>query len=330
MDNVRKVDSISPDPTVMSEAAEIVKRGGTVAFPTETVYGLGANALDDAACKKIFVAKGRQQDNPIIVHLSDFEQLEYVTQGLPHGVREKFERIWPGPLTVVLEKKNVGEIPTAGLGTVAVRMPAHRVAQELIKKSGKPLAAPSANKSGRPSPLTATEVYEDLDGRVDLILDGGIATFGVESTVILFKGDEIIVLRPGAFSVEEIRGIFRMKVKISGDTPETPISPGMKYRHYAPEKELYLVRDEETAKVECKKRNALFIGSSETAKRMDSESIILGSKSDLYEVAKNLFPSFRQLDRSRFSTGIIEEFDERGIGLAIMNRIRKATGGRVL
>lgn len=330
MDNVRKVDPVSPDSTVINEAAEILKKGGTVAFPTETVYGLGANALDDNACNKIFMVKGRQQDNPIIVHLTDFEQLEYVTQGLPRGTREKFERIWPGPLTVVLEKKNVGEIPTAGLGTVAVRMPAHRVAQELIRKSGKPIAAPSANKSGRPSPLTAAEVYEDLDGRVDMIIDGGIATFGVESTVIMFKGDEIIVLRPGAFSVEEIKGIFGMKVRISGESAETPVSPGMKYRHYAPEKELYLARDEETAIVECKKRNALFIGSSETAGMVDSESIILGSKRDLYEIAKNLFPSFRKLDRSEYPAGIIEGFDERGIGLAIMNRIRRATGGRVL
>ncbi len=330
MDNVRKVDPVSPDSTVINEAAEILKKGGTVAFPTETVYGLGANALDDTACKKIFMVKGRQQDNPIIVHLTDFEQLDYVTQGLPRGTREKFERIWPGPLTVVLEKKNVGEIPTAGLGTVAVRMPAHRVAQELIRKSGKPIAAPSANKSGRPSPLTAAEVYEDLDGRVDMIIDGGIATFGVESTVIMFKGDGIIVLRPGAFSVEEIKGIFGMKVMISGESAETPVSPGMKYRHYAPEKELYLARDEETAIVECKRRNALFIGSSETAGMVDSESIILGSKRDLYEIAKNLFPSFRKLDHSEYPAGIIEGFDERGIGLAIMNRIRRATGGRVL
>ena len=246
MENIRRIDPISPDRERIREAAEIIRRGGTVAFPTETVYGLGANALDDEACKKIFSIKGRQQDNPIIVHINDFEQLESVAQGLRGKIREGFERVWPGPLTVVLEKKNVGIVPTAGLDTIAVRMPAHRIPQELIRESGRPIAAPSANKSGRPSPVFASEVFEDLGTKVSLILDGGPAYFGVESTVVIFKDGEIMILRPGAFSAEDLKEIFKMKVKISGVSSDTPISPGMKYRHYAPEKELYLGISEET------------------------------------------------------------------------------------
>ena len=330
MENVRKVDPVNPDIKVMDEAAAIIAGRGTVAFPTETVYGLGANALDDEACRKIFRIKGRQQDNPIIVHISDFEQLDFVSQGLPGKIREAFEIVWPGPLTVVLDKKNVGSVPTAGLDSVAVRMPAHRVPQELIRRSGYPIAAPSANKSGRPSPVYASEVVEDLGKKVDMILDGGPASFGVESTVIIFRKDEAVILRPGAFSAEDIKKIFNIKVSISSDVPDAPVSPGMKYRHYAPEKELVLGMDEERIIEECKSGNVLFIGSSELAKKVNSDSVILGSRGDLYEVARNLFPSFRELDRSKYTKGIIEGFDERGIGLAIMNRIRKATGGKVI
>ena len=328
MDNVRRLDPVAPDAEIIAKAARIIKRGGTVAFPTETVYGLGANALDDQACKEIFVAKGRQQDNPIIVHVSDFEQIENVTCGLPEKTKEVFERVWPGPLSVVLKKKNIGEVPTAGLGTVAIRMPAHRIPLELIRKSGVPIAAPSANKSGSPSPVYAQEVIEDLGDKVDLILDGGPSYFGVESTVIMFKGEEIILLRPGAFSAEDLKRIFGVKVKFSGQTSGVPISPGMKYRHYAPEKELVLARTEEKILEICKKGNVLFIGSSEMARKVNSDSIVLGSKDDLFEVARNLFPSFRKLDKSPYSMGLIEGFEEKGIGLAIMNRIVKATSGR--
>ncbi|MGC8561855.1 MAG: L-threonylcarbamoyladenylate synthase [Thermoplasmata archaeon] len=330
MDNVRKVDPVNPDTDIINEAANIIVKGGTVAFPTETVYGLGANALDDEACRKIFKIKGREQDNPIIVHISDFDQLDYVSQGLSGRIREAFEIVWPGPLTVVLAKKNIGSVPTAGLDSVAIRMPAHRIPQELIKRSGFPIAAPSANKSGRPSPVFASEVAEDLDNKVDMILDGGPASFGVESTVILFRNDEVVILRPGAFSAEDIKRLFNLKVSISGEVPDAPISPGMKYRHYAPEKELVLGLDEDKIIKECEAGDVLFIGSSEMAKRVNSESIMLGSRKDLYEVARNLFPSFRELDRSKYPKGIIEGFEEKGIGLAIMNRIRKATGGKVI
>ncbi len=330
MENLHKVDPVRPSPRIMEKAAAIIKGGGTVAFPTETVYGLGANALDDEACSSIFRIKGRQQDNPIIVHIHDFDQLDFVTKGFSGKIREKFESIWPGPLTVILPKGNVGTVPTAGLDTVAVRMPAHRVPQELIRRSESPIAAPSANRSGRPSPVHASEVVDDLDGKVDMILDGGPATFGVESTVVAFREEEVIILRPGAFSAEDLKEIFKFKVTVAGGSPETPISPGMKYRHYAPEKDLYLATSEEKLEEFTRNGDVLFIGSAETARKMNCESVVLGSKEDLYEVARNLFPSFRKLDRSPYKAGVIERFDERGIGLAIMNRIYKATGGKIV
>jgi L-threonylcarbamoyladenylate synthase len=330
MENIRKADPVIPSPEVIREGAAVILRGGTVAFPTETVYGLGANALDDDACREIFRVKGRQQDNPIIVHISDFEQLDYVSKGLPDDLKQTFERVWPGPLSVVLEKRNLGIVPTAGLNTVAVRMPAHRIPLELIKASGRPIAAPSANKSGSPSPVYASEVFEDLGNKVDLIIDGGPSYFGVESTVIMFRDGEIVLLRPGAFSAEDLREIFKLRVRVAGESPKTPVSPGMKYRHYAPEKDLVLGRTEEKIISACESGKVLFIGSSETASKLNSESIILGSKNDLYEVARNLFPSFRKLDKSKYSVGVIEGFEEKGIGLAIMNRIYKATSGREL
>jgi len=325
---VINVDPLNPDPVAIGEAAEVILRGGTVAFPTETVYGIGANALDDDACRRIYLAKGRQQDNPIIVHISDLKQLEEISYGLPRGTEEKFMKIWPGPLTVILKKRNIGNVPTAGLGTVAVRMPAHPVPLSLIERSGIPIAAPSANKSGRPSPVIASEVIEDIGENVDLILDGGPSFFGVESTVIMFRDDDIVILRPGAFTAEDLRGIFRMKIVVSSSTDGSPISPGMKYRHYAPEKELILGLSFESIERMCSEKGTVFIGSEETARMLNCPSIILGSRKDLYGIAKNLFTSFRKLDRSDYRRGVIEGFEERGIGLAIMNRIRKATGGK--
>lgn len=330
MDNVRSLDSVNPEKSVIEEAAGVLRRGGLVAFPTETVYGLGADALNDAACEKIFEAKGRQLDNPMIVHVNTFEQLEYVTDGIEPHIREKLEIVWPGPLTLVLRRGNIGRVPTAGLETVAVRMPAHRVPQELIKESGRPIAAPSANRSGSPSPVYAHEVLEDLGNKVDLILDGGASYFGVESTVIVYRGDDIVILRPGAFSPEDLKRIFNTKIRVTTEASGVPISPGMKYRHYAPEKDLILGRSDEKIIRACEKGDVLFIGSKELAAKVNTDSIVLGSRENLYEIARNLFSSFRKLDKSEYSSGIIEEFEGKGIGLAIMNRIVKATGGREL
>ncbi len=329
MNNVVKVDPLNPDRDVIERAAKIIKNGGLVAFPTETVYGLGANAKSDEASSRIYIAKGRPSDNPLIVHISSFEQLYDVSNKVPDMIAEKLQTIWPGPLTVVLPKGNIGNVATGGLDTVAVRMPAHKVPLELISKSGLPIAAPSANKSGKPSPVFASEVKEDLDDRVEMIIDGGPAFFGVESTVIMLKGDEIIILRPGAFSSEDIGKIFGMKVIVSSNLEGAPRAPGMKYRHYAPSKKMFLADSSESIKEKCVEGgNFVVLCSYELSKEINCPTIVLGSHGDLYEVARNLFPSFRKLDRSAYEYGIIEPFEEKGIGLAIMNRIKKAAEGK--
>ncbi|MGC8547162.1 MAG: L-threonylcarbamoyladenylate synthase [Thermoplasmata archaeon] len=329
MNNVVKVNPLNPDKDVMERAANIIKRGGLVAFPTETVYGLGANAKSDDSCSKIYIAKGRPSDNPLIVHISSMEQLYDVASRVPDFITEKLHTIWPGPLTVVLPKGNIGKVATGGLDTVAVRMPAHKVPLDLIRRSGLPIAAPSANRSGKPSPVYASEVREDLDERVDMIIDGGPAFFGVESTVIMFKEKEILILRPGAFSAEDIREIFGMKVTVSSNLEGAPRAPGMKYRHYAPSKKMFLADSEEYIQQKCRERgNFVVLCSYELSRKIDCPTILLGSRKDLYEVARNLFPSFRKLDKSEYEYGIIEPFEEKGIGLAIMNRIKKATEGK--
>ncbi len=328
VNNLRKTDPINPSEKVLDEASGIIRKGGIVAFPTETVYGLGADATNDSACLRIFEAKGRQSDNPLIVHISDFDQLSEISGGVSHAVLQRLEQVWPGPLTIVLPNRKAGKVATVGLGTVAVRMPAHKIPLEIIRRSGKPIAAPSANKSGRPSPVTAREVVEDLGDKADLVIDGGKSFFGVESTVIQIRPDDILILRPGAFNAEDVKKLFQMKVRISGMQSDSPISPGMKYRHYAPSKKLILAPDENYILEKCESGgNFAVLGSKELAAKLNCETIVLGSRNDLYEVARNLFPSFRMLDRGKFEYGIIEPFEERGIGLAIMNRIRKASEG---
>jgi len=329
MNNVVKVDPLNPDKDVMERAANIIKQGGLVAFPTETVYGLGANAKNDNSCSKIYIAKGRPSDNPLIVHISSMEQLYDVSSRVPDFIAEKLKTIWPGPLTVILPKGDIGNVATGGLDTVAVRMPAHKIPLDLIRKSGLPIAAPSANRSGKPSPVYASDVREDLDDRVDMIIDGGPAFFGVESTVIMFREEDIVILRPGAFSAEDIKKIFGMKVTVSSNLEGAPRAPGMKYRHYAPAKKMFLADSKEYIQQKCRERgNFVVLCSYELSKEIDCPTIVLGSRKDLYEVARNLFPSFRKLDKSVYEYGIIESFEERGIGLAIMNRIRKATDGK--
>ncbi len=331
MNNVVKINPINPEKEIIEKAADIIKSGGLVAFPTETVYGLGADAKNDESCRKIYLAKGRPSDNPLIVHISNMEQLYDVASNIPENITNIMNKIWPGPLTVVLPKGKVGNVATGGLDTVAVRMPAHKVPLNLIEKSKLPVAAPSANRSGRPSPVFSSEVKEDLNDNVDLILDGGPTFFGVESTVIMIREEEkeIVILRPGAFTEEEIRIIFGMKVIVSSGQSDIPRAPGMKYRHYAPSKKLYLAESEKAIMEECEKgNNFVVLCSQELSRKIDCPTIVLGSKNDLYEIARNLFPSFRKLDRSKYDYGIIEPFEERGIGLAIMNRIKKAALGK--
>ncbi|MDE1810996.1 MAG: threonylcarbamoyl-AMP synthase [Candidatus Micrarchaeota archaeon] len=332
MTRILRVNPLNPSVDAIHEAARAIIDGGTVAFPTETVYGLGASAFNPAAVRKVFEIKGRPSDNPAIVHIASIEQLNDVAAPVSDELLSKFKILWPGPITFVL--KGNGKLPkevTGGLDTVSVRMPAHTVALRLIEAAGVPIAAPSANISGRPSSTLASHVIADMDGKVDFILDGGNTIFGLESTIIDLTKERPRLLRPGAYTVEELSKYFEeldtSDIIISAN--EAPPSPGLKYKHYAPEKRLVVARDAELmveAADALRGKKILFICSDETAKLLPSGSmrLAIGSRSDLYRIAQNLFDSLRKIDRSDAEIAVIEPFPERGIGLAVMNRMRKA------
>ncbi len=336
-----KVDPIKPDMSSIALAGDIIREGGTVAFPTETVYGLGANAFSEEAASRIFEAKGRPKDNPLIVHLKGPDQLRMVSV-VDDRVMRIAMKVWPGPVTFVLPK--AGELPssvTAGLATVAVRVPAHPVALALIDLSGTLIAAPSANLAGKPSPTTAQHVIEDLNGRVDAIIDAGETFFGVESTIVNLTVDPPVLLRPGALGIEELEPIVGRIIvpeEAQGYSESmVAIAPGMKYRHYAPTKKVVLVgRSENYLRVlkkstECGRPAAICSEEIEPeVERMGIKSIIIGRESDLYTVARGLFSSLRKLDEIDADFGIAQPFSENGIGLAIMNRLRKASGHNIV
>lgn len=339
MTEIIKINPLYPEIEKIKKAAEIIRRGGTVVFPTETVYGLGANAFDPEAVKKIFVAKNRPMDNPLIVHIADINQLYEVASDIPEKILNISKIVWPGPLTFVLKKSpKIPKETTGGLDTVAVRMPAHPIALELIKESQVPIAAPSANLATRPSPTKAEHVIEDLNGKVDMIIDGGETFFGVESTVINVTVDPPQLLRPGPFSVEELERLFG-KINVPEQARgtgefEIALSPGMKYKHYAPNKKLLVVEnrnklDKIIEELESKGYKIALLCSKEVCQKFKDkklEIIELGSETNLYEIAKNLFDAFRKLDKLNVDLGVIHSFSEKGIGLAIMNRMRKASG----
>jgi len=339
MANILKINPLKPQQKLIKVAARAIKRGGTVIFPTETVYGLGANAYNAEAALKVFKAKGRPADNPLIVHIADFNQLDDVAIDIPEAIKSKLHIVWPGPLTFVLKKKE--SIPyevTGGLETVAVRMPAHPIALSLIKASGVPIAAPSANRATRPSPTKAEHIIEEMKDRVDVIIDGGKTFFGVESTIIEATHKPFTLLRPGPFTLEELRKMFG-KIVVSGyakgkHEAKVAVAPVMKYKHYAPNKQLVLANSKQVLKkaVEyCSKKgtSVAVICSEEMKNEMKQNGIVvfsLGSEKNLYEIASNLFDSFLKIEKSEAKFGIIQPFPQKGIGLAIMNRIRKATG----
>ncbi len=338
MTETLRVNPINPEPEKIARAAEVILKGGTVAFPTETVYGIGANAFDESACAGIFKAKGRPSDNPLIVHISKAGQLKDVADGIDQELREAVKTLWPGPVSFVL--KSNGNVPLnvrGGLDTVAVRMPAHPIALRLIEKCGTPIAAPSANLSGRPSSTTARHVIEDLDGRVDLIIDGGDTAFGLESTVINATEKPYVLLRPGAFTLEELQkylGEITVPESIMREigASERALSPGMRHRHYSPKTRVVAVSSKETI-IRCANegigRKLAILCSNELAEEIESRYpviIKLGPEGSLYEVAKNLFDSLRKLDGMNVDAAIVQCFPERGIGLAIMNRIIRASG----
>ena len=330
----------------LAEAAQILRDGGLVAFPTETVYGLGANALDEAAAKKIYAAKGRPSDNPLIAHISCLEELKPLVAYIPEAGRKLAEAYWPGPLTMVFPKSDI--VPygtTGGLDTVAVRMPNHPVALELIRRSGGYIAAPSANTSGKPSPTLAEHVAFDMDGRIPMILDGGPVGIGIESTIVDLTEDIPMILRPGYITpkmLEKVIGEVKMDPGIiASDSLQKPKAPGMKYKHYAPKADLILVDGEEekvVAKINALAKEAVLlgkkvgiIGTDETIDRYpEGEVVSIGARSDEDAIAKHLYKLLRDFDEKEVDIIYSESFATPRIGQAIMNRLLKAAGHQVI
>ncbi len=307
----------------IKKAAIALRNGKLVAFPTETVYGLGANALDQKAVAKIFKAKGRPQDNPLIAHIGAKEDLDALVLKVPKKAKILIDAFWPGPLTIVLQKSGiVPEIITAGLPSVAVRMPSLDIALDLIKKAGVPIAAPSANTSGRPSPTSAKHVIEDLRGRIDYIIDGGRTRIGVESTVIDLTVDPPVLLRPGGITKEEIeKKIGQVRISRHGSVAK---SPGMKYRHYSPRAEVILTKDiQKSADNYMNKGYKVGIMATDKTPYSADRIRYIGKSNE--QIAKNLFEAFRDLDKYKVDIILIKGVNDNGLGLAIMNRLKKAS-----
>ncbi len=324
----------------IARAATVIRAGGLVAFPTETVYGLGADALNEDAVRRIFLAKERPADDPLIVHIVHAQQLPQLARQIPQRAWDLTEKFWPGPLTLVLPKTDrVPAVTTGGLDTVAVRMPSHPVAKRLIELSGVPIAAPSANRFGRPSPTTAQHVWEDLAGRIELILDGGPTPIGVESTVLDLTQDPPMVLRPGGVTLEELRAVLGdVRILSSSASEEAKRSPGTRYRHYAPRARVLLV---EQGMVEAvleglsgKRIGVLVWGphpSLPSPVRKGGRGaggeglIVIQMPQSLRAYARRLFAVLRELDAQGVEVIVVEKLEERGLGRAIMDRLRRAS-----
>ena len=330
------------DGAALREAAALIKKGEAVAFPTETVYGLGADGLNGAAVRKIFEAKGRPSDNPLILHIADKKDILKLTSGLTKQAEILIDKFWPGPLTVIVAKSGiVPDEVSAGLDTVAVRMPSHPVAAELIRLAGTPIAAPSANISGKPSPTDAETVLADMQGRIAGIVDGGACEVGVESTIVDTTGEVPVILRPGGITreqLEEVLGKVELDPALAGVEAAKPKAPGMKYRHYAPKAQMYVVEGEALIKLPLLAKEAAkfapvaVICGGEVAESMQrTQNLhILNWGSAKTDLAVKLYRMLRRCDKLGveliFSEGVTEE----GIGLAVMNRMRKAAGRQVL
>jgi L-threonylcarbamoyladenylate synthase len=343
------INAENPDPDVIRRAADCLLAGGLVAFPTETVYGLGANALDADAVNRIYSAKGRPANNPLIVHIASLEEVEQVAVEIPDIARKLAAIFWPGPLTMVLKRRD--HVPaniSAGRETVAVRMPAHLVALALIRAAGVPIAAPSANLFTRPSATTAQHVMADLDGRVDVILDGGPTRIGLESTVIDLTSEKPIILRPGGITLEALREIMpsiklQTKPIAMDDSDAAPLSPGMFLKHYSPEAELLLFAgdfDAVTARMQQTAREQIVTGKRVGILVLDEEHtffaglgaqiVSLGSKNDLENVGHNLFAGLRTLDGMGVEVILVRGFEPVGLGSAIQDRLRRAAEGHII
>lgn len=325
----------------VKEAAELLRKNEVVAFPTETVYGLGGNAENDGAVEKIFQAKGRPSDNPLIIHIAHKEQLSAFVENVPEKASTLMDKFWPGPLTIVFQKKPgaLSAKATAGLGTIAVRIPDHPVALAVLEACQLPIAAPSANVSGKPSPTTGSHVLVDLDGKVSGILDGGPTGVGVESTVIDCTEEVPVILRPGGVTREQIEAVVgpvKMDAALT-DLASAPKSPGMKYQHYAPDAPLFLVngpKDFFNKLIEEKQAEGLRVGVLTTEEGADAyrADVVLacGSRENLESVASSLYYTLRAFNEKNVDVILSEMFPNEGVGQAIMNRLDKAAGHRVL
>lgn len=329
---------------IFDKAVEVIKAGGVVAFPTETVYGLGANGLDPASVKKIFQAKGRPSDNPLILHIYDIAQVSLLTEEIPSLAIECMKRFWPGPLTMIFRKSDiVPDIISGGLDTVAIRMPNHPIALELIKRSNTTIAAPSANISGKPSPTSADHVRADLSGKIEMIIDGGTTGVGLESTVLDLSTDIPTILRPGGVTLEDLRVIIpNLEIDDGMETDMTQVkSPGQKYTHYAPSQEMRLfvgdmdniVKTIKTAAKELEKdhQKVGIIATEETKDLYENSMVLaLGSRNNKEGMARNLYEIIRTMDASDVDVILTEGIENDHMGLAIMNRLTKASGGKII
>lgn len=326
----------------INKAAEEIRKGNLVLFPTETVYGIGANALDKEAVKNIFVAKGRAQDNPLIVHVSNIEMVEEIVEGITPIEKKLIEKFWPGPLTIIFKRKSKDIIPnvvTANLDTVGIRMPSNEIAKQLIEKSGVPIAAPSANVSGKPSGTNVEDIISELDGKVSYILDGGSTDIGLESTVIKVNDGKIDILRPGKITKEQLEQVTK-EVEVDKhvlgqvEKDEVVASPGMKYRHYAPNTKCMMVYSKNEERL-IEKINEI----TNELKQQNKKVLVLGRKQHLKgyiaenkwnmgemleDVAKNIFTLLRKVDKENVDLVIIEGVGEEELGLAITNRLIRA------
>lgn len=322
----------------INRAAEILKKGGVVAIPTETVYGLAADAYNSTAIAKIFAAKGRPQDNPLIAHIADMQQLYEIAREIPQKARECAERFWPGPFTMILKRtgKTCGSV-SAGLDTVAVRMPANRVAQHIIERAGLPLAAPSANTSGRPSPTCAQHVFDDLNGKIDAIVFSKECTVGVESTVVSFVSDPPRILRPGAVTKEQLREMIP-EIEVDPAVLAQPesnarvASPGMKYKHYSPKTESYLVEGDSAsfARFVNAKTDCAAVCFRDDFEAITVKKLCYGDENRQETLAHGVFAALREVDALGVSTAYIHAPSKEGIGLAVYNRLIRAAGFRVI